>query len=91
MLVRFLVEVKELLVDFSLQLLGSYKGCQWTSPLLCSWYWDRLKDNLATTLVLELHELLGMLKLFHGGLLEKLAYAWKSNIVPVEVGGLEGR
>lgn len=91
MLVGNLVEVKEALVDSALQSLGSLHAVQGSAPVVLLRLVDRVQANCAPTLVLELHELLGMPQLLHAGLLEELGHPRQTNIMPVIVVGLEDR
>lgn len=85
MCVRDFVQVKERLVDGSLQLLSCHHAIEGTPPLVLGRPLDVLEDNAPTSLVLEVHQLLGMPKLFQRRLLEELGQTWQANIVPVVV------
>lgn len=91
MLVSNLVEVKETLVDSTLQGLGSLHAIQASAPVILLRLLNVLQANSASTLVLELHELLGMAQFLQAGLLEELGHPRQSNIVPVIMVGLQNR
>ena len=59
-LVRNGVKIKESLVDFTFQLQGGLHGIETISPFVLRWLLNGFKYNLSTTIVLVLHEFLGM-------------------------------
>ena len=88
MLVRDLVQVEESLVDRLLQIEGGSDGLQTGAPGVLGRLLDVPEDDAAATVVLKLHERLGVLQLFGSGLAEVLGEAWEGHIVPFEVEGL---
>lgn len=79
------------LVDLPLQSLGSLHAVQGTPPAVLGRLLEVLKDDIPTTLVLELHELLGMAQLLQSSFLEVAGYSRQGNIVPVVVVRLKKR
>merc|ERR1740123_2109018 len=69
--VSCLVHVKEALVDCLLKLKSSLEGVHGASPLHGAGLGDVLEDNLSSSLVLVLDQLLPMLSLLVGRLLEE--------------------
>ncbi len=82
------VEVKEGLVDITLQLKGSLHSFEGTLPVVLGWLLEVTENDFAATLDLEAHELFSMLLLLVTRLLEELAKAGESHIPPVKVVGL---
>ena len=89
-LVGNLVQVQKCLVDGLLQLQGSLHGIDATDPVVLGRLLDVLKHDAAATVVLELHEGLGVLHFLTGGLAEVLGKARESHIVTLKVVGLRG-
>merc|ERR1712020_827621 len=83
--VSCLVHVEKTLVDSFLQLKGSLHGLQRSPPLHGGRLSDVLEDNLASSSVLILDELLGVVSLLVGGLLEEGGEAAVSDVISVEV------
>merc|ERR1719192_1972810 len=81
------MEVQEGLVDMLLQFEGSSHGIEPAAPLSALWGLDVLENNPATALVLEFHELLGMLLLLIRLLQEVLVESSQGHIVTVEMEG----
>ncbi len=88
MTVRDLVEIKQGLVDGPLQLLGINHALQSSAPVILGWFQDRFKADNPTTGVHERHELLSVLHLLHGRLLEELGTTRQRYIMPLIVVGL---
>jgi len=55
------------------------------APLLLAWSRDGLQYDPSSTLVLVLHQNLGMFPLLITGVFEELLHPWESNIVPIKV------
>ena len=72
-----------------LQLKGSLHGLQRSAPLHGGWLGDVLEDNLPSSPVLILDELLAMLSLLVGVLLEEGGEAAVSDVISVEVASLQ--
>lgn len=90
-LVRQLVEVQKSLIHSKFQVLGSYHTIKSTAPLILGRFLDIAENNLSTTFVLELDELLSVSKLLLSGLSEEGGYACQCNIVPIIECGLNER
>merc|ERR550539_2216059 len=80
-----LVHVEKTLVDSLLQLKGSLHGLQRSAPLHAGGLGDVLEDNLASSSVLIFDELLAMVSLLVGVLLEEGGEAAVSDVISVEV------
>merc|ERR1712203_803137 len=80
-----LVHVEKTLVDSLLQLKGSLHGLERSAPLHAGGLGDVLEDNLASSSVLILDELLAMVSLLVGVLLEEGGEAAVSDVISVEV------
>merc|ERR1712203_4447 len=80
-----LVHVQETLVDGFLQLKGSLHGLQGSPPLHGGGLGDVLEDNSSSSSVLVLDELLGVVSLLVGVLLEEGVEAAVGDVIPVEV------
>ena len=83
-----LVQVKKGLVDLLLQVQSELDGGQWSGEFVLGRAVDGRQDNASTTQVLVLDELLGVLVLLLGGLLEELGEAFQGNIVTIVVSSL---
>merc|ERR1711941_196044 len=83
--VSCLVHVEKTLVDSLLQLKGSLHGLQRSAPLPAGGLGDVLEDNLPSSPVLILDELLGVISLLVGALLEEGGEASVSDVISVEV------
>merc|ERR1712187_778427 len=83
--VSCLVHVEKTLVDSFLQLKGSLHGLQRSAPLHAGGLGDVLEDNLPSSPVLILDELLGVVSLLVGALLEEGGEASVSDVISVEV------
>merc|ERR1711878_66223 len=83
--VSCLVHVEKTLIDRLLQLKGSLHGLQRSAPLHSGRLGDVLEDNLPSSPVLILDELLGMISLLVGVLLEEGGEAGVSDVISVEV------
>ena len=84
-----LVQVQERLVDVLLQGEGSLHGRQTIVPLVTVGLLDVLKNDATATLVLELHQLFGVLALLLGRLAEELMESWEGDVITVEVESLK--
>merc|ERR1719436_495163 len=80
-----LVHVEKTLVDSFLQLKGSLHGLQRSTPLHCGRLSDVLEDNLPSSSVLILDELLAVIPLLVGVLLEEGGEALVGDVISVEV------
>merc|ERR1711909_185836 len=85
--VRCLVHVKEALVDCLLKFKSSLESVHGGAPLGGTWLGDVLEDDLATSLVLVLDQLLPVLPLLVGRLLEEGGESGVGDVIPVKVGG----
>ena len=90
MLVGHLVQVKECLVDYFLQLHGRLHGVESGSPLVLGRALDVLQNDAPAAVILELHQLFGVLQLFLGRLPEVLGKAFQGHIVSFKVVRLRG-
>lgn len=77
------------LIDFLLQVKSSLAGVEGTLPVLSRGLGDVLEDNPATSHVLVLHQVPGMLVLLLRHLLEEVGEAMEGDIIAVEVGRLK--
>jgi len=84
-LVGHLVQIKERLVHGFLKLHGRLHGVEPAAPLILGRSLDVLQDDAAATVVLKLHELLGVLQFFFGRFPEVLGKAIQGDIVAFEV------
>jgi len=82
---RAILEVDDRLVDGLLQLKGRLHRIQRRSPFVLLRTRNVLQDDATAARVLVLHELLGVLGFFGGGLLEVLGEAGKGDVIAVEV------
>merc|ERR1712098_720147 len=81
-----LVQVQKTLIHSLFQFQSCFQSIKRASPFHGTGLSNVLEDDLSTSLVLILDQLLPMLPILVGGLLEEGRHARVSHIVPVEVG-----
>jgi len=79
------MKLQQALIDLFFEIKSSLESIMGIAPLLLAWSRDGLQHDPSSTLVLVLHQNLGMIPLFITGLFEELLHPWESNIVPIEV------
>jgi len=84
---RQFMQVNDRLVHRLLKFKSSPHGLQAGAPFIAFWFLDVLQHNATSSLVLKLHQFLGMILLFISGFLEELVEPRQCDIVPVEVKG----
>jgi len=83
------MKVKKRFIDALLQFQCSLDSCQGTSPFSGDRLGNILKDNPAATLMLILDQVISMLALFLGLLLEEVGKAMQSLVISVKEGCLK--
>ena len=79
------MQLQQSVIDVLLELQGGPHGVHTSAPFVLRWFLDVLENDTPASLVLELHELLGVLHFLVGSLLEVLAEILEVDVIPVKV------